>query len=150
MRGQELLEIHPSSVLHGIPPAWVVYHDLVYTSKPFMRDITVINPMWLTELAPHYYQYIAPKHGNYSDPNDDDLNNDDDFDDVHMNSTGSRKNRSNRSNRSRDDHEETRDRKHSLDRRRVRGRGGGLSAQEIAALKEAPNSEPHKKHRRLF
>eukprot|EP00955_Chlamydomonas_euryale_P067575 359869-Chlamydomonas_euryale.AAC.41 len=36
-------------------PRWVVYHELVLTSKEYMRCVTEIKPDWLVEIAPHYY-----------------------------------------------------------------------------------------------
>jgi len=36
-------------------PRWVVYHELVLTTKPMMRSVSEIKPEWLVELAPHYY-----------------------------------------------------------------------------------------------
>jgi pre-mRNA-splicing factor ATP-dependent RNA helicase DHX16 len=38
------------------PPAWVVYFELTFTSKEYMRQVSPIEPSWLTEIAPHYYQ----------------------------------------------------------------------------------------------
>lgn len=35
----------------------VVFNEVVQTTKDFMRDITVINPDWLCELAPEFYQF---------------------------------------------------------------------------------------------
>ena len=35
----------------------VVFHEVLQTNKDYMRDLTVIEPSWLYELAPHYYQY---------------------------------------------------------------------------------------------
>lgn len=58
----ELL-IHPTSVLYNsetLPP-WVVFSEVVHTTKEFMRDITAIEPQWLYELAPHYYQHGTPR-----------------------------------------------------------------------------------------
>ncbi len=43
-----------------VPPKWVLYHELVETSKEYMRNIIVIKPEWLVEIAPHYYK---PKGG---------------------------------------------------------------------------------------
>ncbi|XP_065827461.1 probable ATP-dependent RNA helicase DHX35 [Oscarella lobularis] len=43
--------------LHASGTYRVVFHEVVQTSKDFMRDITVIEPEWLYELAPHYYEY---------------------------------------------------------------------------------------------
>eukprot|EP00750_Incisomonas_marina_P002316 INCI12211.1.p1 GENE.INCI12211.1~~INCI12211.1.p1 ORF type:complete len:833 (+),score=130.72 INCI12211.1:278-2776(+) len=50
--------LHPSSSLYKLSqvPPWVVYHDCVLTSQEFIREASVINPLWLTELAPHFYQ----------------------------------------------------------------------------------------------
>lgn len=35
----------------------VVFNDIVQTNKDYMRDISVIEPDWLCELAPHFYQF---------------------------------------------------------------------------------------------
>ena len=37
-------------------PKWVVYHELVLTTKEFMRQVIAIDPKWLVEIAPHYYK----------------------------------------------------------------------------------------------
>ncbi|CAI0422635.1 unnamed protein product [Linum tenue] len=37
-------------------PRWVVYHELVLTTKEYMRQVTELKPDWLVEIAPHYYQ----------------------------------------------------------------------------------------------
>jgi hypothetical protein len=34
----------------------VVYHELVFTTKEFMRQIVEIKSEWLVEIAPHYYK----------------------------------------------------------------------------------------------
>ena len=50
--------IHPSSCLSRaeVPPRWVLYHELAFTTKEYMRSVTPIKPDWLLEIAPHYYQ----------------------------------------------------------------------------------------------
>ncbi|MCJ1405976.1 hypothetical protein MMC19_000041 [Ptychographa xylographoides] len=50
--------VHPSSTLFGTnpPPKWVVYHELVLTSKEFMRSCMPVEPAWLVEVAPHYHK----------------------------------------------------------------------------------------------
>ncbi|KAJ1960025.1 DEAH-box ATP-dependent RNA helicase prp22 [Dipsacomyces acuminosporus] len=48
--------IHPSSALFNKNPQWVIYHELVMTSKEYMREVTVINPKWLTEMAPTFFK----------------------------------------------------------------------------------------------
>eukprot|EP00308_Calcidiscus_leptoporus_P000324 CAMPEP_0119379980 /NCGR_PEP_ID=MMETSP1334-20130426/54975_1 /TAXON_ID=127549 /ORGANISM="Calcidiscus leptoporus, Strain RCC1130" /LENGTH=1061 /DNA_ID=CAMNT_0007399645 /DNA_START=58 /DNA_END=3243 /DNA_ORIENTATION=+ len=52
----QTVHIHPSSSLHGSQPRWVVYHELVFTSKEFMRQVIEIKPEWLVDIAPHYYK----------------------------------------------------------------------------------------------
>ncbi|CAA2975263.1 pre-mRNA-splicing factor ATP-dependent RNA helicase DEAH1 isoform X2 [Olea europaea subsp. europaea] len=37
-------------------PRWLVYHELVLTTKEYMRQVTQLKPEWLVEIAPHYYQ----------------------------------------------------------------------------------------------
>uniref|UniRef100_A0A915AD75 RNA helicase n=2 Tax=Parascaris univalens TaxID=6257 RepID=A0A915AD75_PARUN len=75
--------IHPSSALFQNQPEWVVYHELVMTSKEYMREVTAIDPKWLVEFAPSFFkmgdntklsafkknQTIAPLFNKYEDPN---------------------------------------------------------------------------------
>ena len=49
------VHMHPSSSLREALPKWVVYHELVLTSKEFMRTVSEVKPEWLVEIAPHYY-----------------------------------------------------------------------------------------------
>lgn len=46
--------IHPSSCLYQSNHEWIIYHELVCTSKEFMRHIINIQPEWIIEVAPHY------------------------------------------------------------------------------------------------
>ncbi|ESQ55769.1 hypothetical protein EUTSA_v10024349mg [Eutrema salsugineum] len=49
--------VHPSSGLFTASPCkWLVYHELVLTTKEYMRHITEMKPEWLIEIAPHYYE----------------------------------------------------------------------------------------------
>lgn len=50
------VHIHPSSVLMEVKPKWVIFYELVLTSKEFMRSVVPLQPEWLTEVAPHYYK----------------------------------------------------------------------------------------------
>ncbi|GLT78690.1 hypothetical protein SLA2020_502180 [Shorea laevis] len=52
--------IHPSSALFQRQPDWVIYHELVMTSKEYMREVTVIDPKWLVELAPRFFKVADP------------------------------------------------------------------------------------------
>ncbi|GAB5029679.1 atp-dependent rna helicase dhx35 isoform x1 [Nannochloropsis oceanica] len=59
VRGEHPVALHPASVLakYGTPAEWVVFHDVVLTTEPFLRDCSRIQPLWLMELAPHFYAY---------------------------------------------------------------------------------------------
>ncbi|GLV42547.1 lethal (2) 37Cb [Carabus blaptoides fortunei] len=48
--------IHPNSALFEELPRWVLYHELVFTTKEFMRQVIEIESKWLLEVAPHYYK----------------------------------------------------------------------------------------------
>eukprot|EP01119_Soliformovum_irregulare_P010709 TRINITY_DN2643_c0_g1_i3.p1 TRINITY_DN2643_c0_g1~~TRINITY_DN2643_c0_g1_i3.p1 ORF type:complete len:223 (+),score=47.90 TRINITY_DN2643_c0_g1_i3:151-819(+) len=54
---KQVLHMHPGSVVYHKNPEWIIYHEVVWTGRFQMRDITVIDPLWLSEIAPHYYQY---------------------------------------------------------------------------------------------
>eukprot|EP01138_Halocafeteria_seosinensis_P003868 gb/GECG01003954.1/.p1 GENE.gb/GECG01003954.1/~~gb/GECG01003954.1/.p1 ORF type:complete len:1203 (+),score=267.05 gb/GECG01003954.1/:1-3609(+) len=62
IKNAHTVDIHPSSCLFrkeedaSPPPKWVVFHELVQTTKEFMRQIIAIRPEWLVEIAPHYYK----------------------------------------------------------------------------------------------
>ncbi|CAD6240397.1 unnamed protein product [Miscanthus lutarioriparius] len=57
IRTSQEVYIHPSSVLFRVNPKWVVYQSLVSTDKHYMRNVIAIEPSWLTEAAPHFYQF---------------------------------------------------------------------------------------------
>lgn len=52
--------VHPSSSLFQKNPTWVVYHELVQTTKEYMREVTTIEPKWLVEFAPNFYKMADP------------------------------------------------------------------------------------------
>ena len=53
---QQAVSIHPGSALFQQQPDWVVYHELVMTTREYMRECTVIDPKWLVELAPRFFK----------------------------------------------------------------------------------------------
>ena len=68
----------------GIPLYFrVVYHELVLTTKEYMREVTAIDPKWLVEFAPKFFKFsdptklsrakkqqkIEPLYNKYEDPN---------------------------------------------------------------------------------
>lgn len=48
--------LHPSSVLIESRPKWIIYYELVLTSKEFCRSCFPLQPEWLNEVAPHFYK----------------------------------------------------------------------------------------------
>lgn len=52
--------IHPSSALFNKNPEWVVYHELVLTSKEYMREVCNIEPKWLVDVAPNFFMFSDP------------------------------------------------------------------------------------------
>uniref|UniRef100_A0A7C8ZDG4 RNA helicase n=2 Tax=Opuntia streptacantha TaxID=393608 RepID=A0A7C8ZDG4_OPUST len=60
IRSSQDVYIHPSSAIFRVNPKWVVYHSLVSTDRRYMRNVISIDPSWLVEAAPHYYQYQGP------------------------------------------------------------------------------------------
>ncbi|CDR95413.1 Probable pre-mRNA-splicing factor ATP-dependent RNA helicase [Babesia bigemina] len=53
---QQNVFIHPSSALYNRSPEYVVYHELVMTTKEYMRDLTTVKAQWLLELAPSMFK----------------------------------------------------------------------------------------------
>ncbi|KAI1821801.1 Dhx8 protein [Xylaria intraflava] len=47
---------HPSSALFGKQAEWVVYHELVLTTREYMRWTTSIEPKWLVDAAPTFFE----------------------------------------------------------------------------------------------
>ncbi|KAG6919029.1 hypothetical protein DXG01_009739 [Tephrocybe rancida] len=48
--------IHPSSALFNRNPEWVVYHELVLTTREYCHNVTAVEPKWLVEVAPQFFQ----------------------------------------------------------------------------------------------
>ncbi|KAK9473615.1 mRNA splicing factor RNA helicase [Dipodascopsis tothii] len=56
VKTSQTVYIHPSSVLFKKKPKWILYHELVLTSKEYMRNCMPIQPEWLLEVSPHFYK----------------------------------------------------------------------------------------------
>lgn len=56
----QVVYIHPSSAIFNRQPEWVVYHELVQTTKEYMREVTTIDPKWLVEYAPAFFRFSDP------------------------------------------------------------------------------------------
>ncbi|KAF8819374.1 putative pre-mRna-splicing factor ATP-dependent Rna helicase, partial [Cardiosporidium cionae] len=75
--------MHPSSALYNRNPEWIVYHELVMTTKEYLRDCTTIEPQWLFQVAPNLFkkaedtrlsrrkqrERIEPLYNRYEEPN---------------------------------------------------------------------------------
>ncbi|XP_015608693.1 probable ATP-dependent RNA helicase DHX35 [Cephus cinctus] len=60
VRGSRDLYIHSNSCLYTVPqPQWVLFCEILQTNKTYMRELTVIRPEWLEQLAPHFYERAA-------------------------------------------------------------------------------------------
>ncbi|OAF68975.1 Pre-mRNA-splicing factor ATP-dependent RNA helicase PRP16 [Intoshia linei] len=70
-----ICHMHPTSALYGMgyTPDYVIYHELVMTSKEFMQCVTAVDGLWLAEFGPMFYsiktaskthldQYVENKH----------------------------------------------------------------------------------------
>lgn len=57
--GQQVF-IHPSSSLFHAQPEWVIYHEVVLTTKEYMREVMAIESKWLVELAPRFFRAGDP------------------------------------------------------------------------------------------
>ena len=80
---QQQVFIHPSSAMFNRQPDWCIYHELVLTSKEYMREVTAIDPKWLVEFAPRFFksgdptklsmqkkqQKLEPLHNKFEEPN---------------------------------------------------------------------------------
>jgi ATP-dependent RNA helicase DHX8/PRP22 len=53
---QQPVYIHPSSACFQAQPDMVLYHELVLTTKEYMRSVMAIDPRWLVEVAPRFYK----------------------------------------------------------------------------------------------
>ena len=48
--------LHPSSTLFEVNPRWIIFYELVLTSREYMRGNLPIQAEWLAEAAPHYHK----------------------------------------------------------------------------------------------
>ena len=79
----QMVSIHPSSALFHRQPEWVVFHEVVQTTKEYLREVTTIDAKWLVEFAPAFFRFsdptklskfkqtqrIEPLHNKYEEPN---------------------------------------------------------------------------------
>mmetsp|Transcript_14100 Transcript_14100/g.19418 ORF Transcript_14100/g.19418 Transcript_14100/m.19418 type:complete len:565 (+) Transcript_14100:297-1991(+) len=51
----QIVSMHPSSVMFKKKPQTVIYNELVRTTRLYIKDVSIIEMPWLAELAPMYY-----------------------------------------------------------------------------------------------
>ena len=56
LKNAQIIYIHPSSCMFEALPKWIIFHELILTSKEYMRNVIEIDSKWLLEIAPHYYK----------------------------------------------------------------------------------------------
>lgn len=56
--------LHPSSALFGKRIEYVIYHTLVLTTREYMHFVTSIEPQWLVDVAPTFFQVSDPANMN--------------------------------------------------------------------------------------
>lgn len=60
--GDVVLHAHPSSVMFTRTAEWVIFHEILETSKKvFIRDITKVERRWLVEYGKGYYEVTDGK-----------------------------------------------------------------------------------------
>lgn len=57
LRTNVTVQLHPTSALYGLGflPDYVIYHELILTSKEYMSCVTAVDPQWLAELGGVFY-----------------------------------------------------------------------------------------------
>ncbi|CAF0749495.1 unnamed protein product [Didymodactylos carnosus] len=79
----QVVYIHPSSSIYHRQPEWLCYHELVFTTKEYMREVCVADPKWLVEFAPKFFKFgdstrlskmkkeqrVEPLFNKYEEPN---------------------------------------------------------------------------------
>ncbi|KAJ4287995.1 DEAH-box RNA helicase prp16 [Kalmusia sp. IMI 367209] len=57
LRTSVTIQLHPTSALYGLGylPDYVIYHELILTSKEYMSCVTSVDPHWLADLGAVFY-----------------------------------------------------------------------------------------------
>ena len=59
--GGHLASIHPTSCLFGKKPQppFVIFNEIVYTKRQYLRGISIVDSTWLPELAPKWFKRLS-------------------------------------------------------------------------------------------
>ena len=65
LRTSVSVQLHPTSALFnsGDPPDYVVYHELILTSKEYMSCVTAVDALWLADLGGVFYSVKEKGYG---------------------------------------------------------------------------------------
>lgn len=55
LREKQVVTLHPSSSLYT-KPEWALYHELIITSRNYIRIVSPIEGKWLLKVSPKYFQ----------------------------------------------------------------------------------------------
>lgn len=55
-RAKDIMIHSQSHFRKNYPPAWLVYDELVLARSNYARTVSKIDPKWLFDIAPHYYE----------------------------------------------------------------------------------------------
>lgn len=61
---QTPVHLHPLLAVYGKSADYVIYHTLLLTTKEYMHCVSVIDPKWLIQLAPRFFQASDPNNPN--------------------------------------------------------------------------------------
>ena len=66
LRTSVTVQLHPTSSLYGLGylPDYVVYHELILTSKEYMSCVTSVDPHWLADLGGVFYSLKSKEYSN--------------------------------------------------------------------------------------
>ncbi|KAF4697126.1 hypothetical protein FOZ60_011798 [Perkinsus olseni] len=56
MRDLQQVYIHPSSALYQKNPEWVIYYELVMTTREYIREVCTVEPEWMPKIAPNMFK----------------------------------------------------------------------------------------------
>lgn len=57
--GSQLVKIHPGSAMFGKRVEGILYNELVFTTKHYVRGVSAIQSAWLPLAAPKYFNNSA-------------------------------------------------------------------------------------------
>ncbi|GFE55411.1 ATP-dependent RNA helicase [Babesia ovis] len=55
VKDNQAVALHPSTLLTSME-SWVIYHQIVHTSRTFLRTVSSVELSWLLETTPEYFQ----------------------------------------------------------------------------------------------